>query len=108
MEKKKIVFLYTEIAGYFLACVETLLLNHEVEVHVVRYDINKEAPFLFNFPGGLNVYNRNDYNEAELMQLMQKIAPSLIVCSGWIDKGYLHICKEYKSKAVTILTLDNH
>lgn len=108
MEKKKIVFLYTEIAGYFLACVKALLLNHEVEVHVVRYDVNKEAPFQFNFPEGLNVYNRNNFDKTKLMQLMDQINPSLIVCSGWIDKDYLAICKEFKTKAVTILTLDNH
>lgn len=106
MEKKKIVFLYTEIATYFLACVNTLLQKHPVEVHVIRYKTNKEAPFRFNFPAGLKIYERNEYSNNQLYELVSNISPSLIICSGWVDKGYLNICK--KNNAISVLTLDNH
>jgi glycosyltransferase involved in cell wall biosynthesis len=108
MEKKKIVFLYTEIATYFLACVEALIKMRAVEVHIVRFDVNKEAPFVFNFPDTLFVYERTNYNDAQLLQLVNALSPDMIVCSGWIDKGYLNVCRHYRNKIATVLTLDNH
>ncbi len=108
MKRKKIVFLYTEIASYFLACVNQLLTQQAFEVHIVRYEINKEAPFKFDFSNDLFVYERNAYTDHKLLELINTISPSILVCSGWIDKGYLKICKAYKNKAVTVLTLDNN
>ena len=107
MEKKRIVFLYTEIAGYFMSCVENLSTHYPVEVHIVRYAINKEAPFKFSFSEKIRVYERNDYDDVQLLKLMDSIAPAIIVCSGWVDKGYLSVCKAYKTKARTVLTMDN-
>ena len=98
MEKKKIVFLYTEIASYFLACVKQLLEYPLVEIHIVRYAINKEAPFEFNFPENITVYERDHYTDLTLLQLVDSISPAIIVCSGWIDSGYLSICKKHKKK----------
>lgn len=108
MEKKRIVFLYTEIATYFLACVKALTEQHSVDVHVVRYAVNKEAPFIFDFPGNLTVYERDIYDDSALLNLIDSVSPHVIVCSGWIDKGYLQVCKAYRKKAKTVLTLDNH
>ncbi|CAB1274466.1 protein of unknown function [Candidatus Nitrosacidococcus tergens] len=31
-----------------------------------------------------------------------------MICSGWIDKLYLAICKKHVHQANTVLTLDNH
>ena len=107
MKTKKILFLYTEIADYFLASCKALI-KKGVEVHVVRWPVNKEAPFQFSYPEGLTVYDRSGYTNDQLMDLTGKINPDIIVCSGWVDKAYLALCKAYKKKASTILTLDNH
>jgi len=107
LPKNKIVFLYTEIATYFLACCKTLL-DKGIEVHVVRFPVNAEAPFQFVYPKGMSVYVRNDLNDEQLLELITEINPSVIVCSGWIDKGYLKVCKKFKNQIPTILTLDNH
>ena len=48
MEKKRIVFLYTEIATYFLACIEKLAQQPNVDITVIRWPLNKEAPFDFS------------------------------------------------------------
>ncbi len=101
----KIVFLYTEIADYFLsACLE---LSKDAEVHIVKWEVAKEAPFKFDFPKELNIYERGDYNNASLMKLMNEINPDIVFCSGWIDKGYLSIIKNFKNKIPTVLTMDN-
>ena len=41
----KFVFLYTEIAEYFLACCKEL--SKHGQIHIIRWPINKEAPFQF-------------------------------------------------------------
>jgi glycosyltransferase involved in cell wall biosynthesis len=109
MEKKRIVFLYTEIANYFLACVSKLMQMHpECEVHIVRLPVNKEAPFAFKIGEEIRIYDRKKYNNTELLQLIGSIQPHLIICSGWVDKGYLMVCRKFKRSVVTVLTLDNH
>lgn len=103
----KIVFLYTELAGYFLSCVSELSKRNDVEVHIVRWPVNKEAPFHFNFSEVVKVYNRKDYNDDSLNQLINDIHPAAIYCSGWIDKGYLKVCKLFRNKIPVIVGFDN-
>src|ERR1700752_3853814 len=107
-QQNNIVFLYTEIAPYFLACCSTLAENYQTNIHVIRYPINNEAPFTFSNQEKVNLYNRNDYNLDSLAGLVKEINPSFIICSGWIDKDYLRICKKYYKKIPTILTMDTH
>jgi glycosyltransferase involved in cell wall biosynthesis len=108
MEKKKIVFLYTELAAYFMACVKELMLVPGVEVHIVRWPLNKEAPFDFSFPAGLKVYNRNEYKEDQaLLDLVKTIDPALIYCSGWIDKGYMKVAKSCRKRIPVVVGFDN-
>lgn len=104
----KIVFLYTELAGYFLSCVNELSKKKkDVQVHIVRWPVNKEAPFNFNFSNSVTVYNRNELTEASLLELINAINPSIIYSSGWIDKGYLKVCKLYRDKIPVIVGFDN-
>lgn len=108
MEKKRIIFLYTEIATYFLACLEKLALYPNVEITVVRWPVNKEAPFDFSFSQSITFYTRTDFNSDEnLISFINKLNPSFIYCSGWIDKGYLKVCKKYKNKIPVVVGFDN-
>lgn len=102
----KFLFLYTEIAEYFLACCNQLAQHGEV--HIVRWPVNKEAPFQFQFSNKLNLYTKSDYNFDELKQLVATINPDVIICSGWIDKDYLKITKQYFKKIPTVMTCDTH
>jgi glycosyltransferase involved in cell wall biosynthesis len=107
MENKKIVFLYTELANYFLACVEELLKQSSIEIHIIRWKVNKEAPFDFSFSDRIKVYDRSDFSTEELFFLVNKINPHIIYVSGWIDKGYLKICRFFKLKIPVIVGFDN-
>ncbi|MCW3807477.1 glycosyltransferase family 4 protein [Plebeiibacterium marinum] len=102
----KTLFLYTELAGYVMSCFKALA-EKNVEVHVVRWPVNKEAPFEFDIPKGVTIYNRTDYTNKSLLELVKNIDPDKIICSGWVDKGYLKTAKYYKGKIPTVLTLDN-
>jgi glycosyltransferase involved in cell wall biosynthesis len=104
-----VVFLYSEIAGYFLACCKELSEEYNIKVHVVRYPVNQEAPFTFEkTKENIILYNRRDYSYKQLENLLEAINPGIIICSGWIDKDYLRICKKYYGKTPTVLTLDTH
>jgi glycosyltransferase involved in cell wall biosynthesis len=106
--KKKCLFLFTELAGYILACMKHLAANCDVVVHVVKWPINAVAPFQFSFEGdNIHFYERKEFSDIELLELAKKINPDIILCSGWQDSGYKNICKFYKGKIHTILGLDN-
>jgi glycosyltransferase involved in cell wall biosynthesis len=104
--RPKIVFLYSEIAGYFLACVKEL--SNYADVLVVRWEVNKEAPFNFTFPNNLEVIIKTDYTTDELQAKVTAFNPDIAVCSGWMDKDYLKIIKRFNKQIKTVLTLDNH
>jgi glycosyltransferase involved in cell wall biosynthesis len=103
---KKILFLYTELAGYFEACIRELN-ERDAEVHIVRWPVNSEAPFKFSFPGEVTIYERSEYDDDTLLDLAQGISPDVIISSGWVDKGYLNVCKYFKGKIPVVLSMDN-
>lgn len=102
----KVLFLYTELAGYFMSCVNELI-KQGAEVHIVRWPVNPEAPFVFEPVSGLSIYERGNYDLHSLKILAEQINPDIILCSGWIDKDYLKICKAFKKRISTVLLLDN-
>ena len=102
-----ILFLYTELASYFVAGVRELCQRGH-RVHIVRWPVNKEAPFEFAFPDAARVYERSNYKSAELLQLARDLNPDVVVASGWVDKGYLRVCRHFKGKVPTVMSMDNH
>ncbi len=107
-ETKKILFLYTELAGYFLSCIKKLHEKYSLEIHIVRYKVNKEAPFDFKFSDTITVYDESNFDVDQLLALAQKIGPDIVYCSGWINKKYLKVCKCLKGEMPTIVGFDNH
>ncbi len=105
--RKKALFLYSRMAGYFIACVQRLTEAFPVDVHIVRLPVNDVAPFNFSELPNVYIYDRYDYDEQQLQKLVQDIEPDFIFCNGWIDPGYLKICRKYYGKVATVLTLDN-
>ncbi len=102
----KILFLYTELAGYTMACLKELE-KHTDGLHLVRWPVNNEAPFRFEFSNKTSVYERNDLSTDQLLELSKEIGPHLIYASGWIDKGYLEVCKHFKRKIPVVVGFDN-
>src|SRR6218665_848960 len=76
-------------------------------ITVVRWSLNKEAPFKFNF-SGLTVREKSEFDKHSLLQFVQELQPDMIVSSGWMDSDYMAVCKRFKKKIPVILTLDNH
>lgn len=106
----EILFLYTELADYTLACLKKLKsLDSHINITVVHYPVNPEAPFDFDFEQTgkfVNIKSFMDYSSFK--QHLSKKKYDKIVCSGWINKWYLRYCRENRGSSLCILTLDNH
>jgi glycosyltransferase involved in cell wall biosynthesis len=107
-QKKKILILYSELADYVLACIRALASSPNVEVLVVHWPVNSQAPFKFDFPSEATFLSREGIGAKELVQLAQEFSPDLILCSGWMDKGYLKLCKNFRQKIPVVVGFDNH
>ena len=105
-KKQQLLFLYSELADYFFACIKELTSGKDVEIHIVHWPVNKEAPFAFEFPAGVNFYDRKQFDLLHLKEKVKSIAPDFIYCSGWMDKDYLAIARGYKNNIPVVIGLD--
>jgi glycosyltransferase involved in cell wall biosynthesis len=107
-QKHKVVFLYSELAGYFIACAKNLSLHPGVEsVHILHWPLHPEAPFKFESTSNCTLYPKARYSRRELTELINELDPTAIVCCGWMDRDYNFIAKEWQKKIPVVLTLDN-
>ncbi len=101
----KILILYSELAGYTVNCLNHYVQNNpENEIHVIRWALNKEAPFIFSFEDRVIV---NEKDEVNIEAYIQKVQPDLIICSGWFDKEYIKAVKQFKN-IKSVLMFDNY
>lgn len=103
----RLLVLYTELADYSLSCLKTLS-GERVEICLVHWPINAEAPFTFDLSFCAAHYSRDTVSDLKLDQMAADFQPNIILCSGWMDKGYVKLCRNWKQKATTVLAMDNH
>ena len=105
---KRVLFLYTELAEYFLACLQTLQ-PAEYEVHVVRWPVNKEAPFALRTLNHIHLQNRDRFTSDQVLtSWVLELSADVVFTSGWVDKGYMKVNRALKGQVPTVLLLDNH
>lgn len=104
--QSRILFLSLELSDYFLACLAELDILVD-EINVLHWPVNKEAPFNFNNLSDVNFFNRKSYNYSQLVNLIIEINPTIILCSGWVDKDYIKFLMNYYKRTPTILLFDN-
>lgn len=104
---KKVLFLYTETAPYFMASLQRLVEDHGVEVHLVRWPVNKEAPFETAEVAGIKLYARDSFNETSLRRFANNLMPDIVLASGWVDKGYMQVCRDVRRRGTpTVMCSD--
>lgn len=102
-----ILVLYTELAPYVLACLNALAEKADADIHLVRWPVNKEAPFSLAFHPRITVHERATLNRDALVDLVDRIRPALTITSGWVDKDYLRAAAEAKHLGgVSVIALD--
>jgi glycosyltransferase involved in cell wall biosynthesis len=79
-----------------------------VEVKVIHWPVNKEAPFKFDFPNGAQFIEKNNLSGQKLSDEIKAFNPDFIYCSGWMDKDYLNAIKGYKNSIPVVIGLDTH
>ena len=104
----KALFLYTELSGYFLSCVQQLS-QKEIDIQVIHWPINNDAPFLFSTDKSINLKQKNIFKSfEELEQDCLSFDPDIIYVSGWMDKQYLKLCSRFRDRnKLVILAFDN-
>jgi len=106
-EPKRIIFLYSELANYFLVCIDELRQKINCKIHIIHWPINSEAPFKLDLQiENVIFYDRKNYDLSKLQNLIHEIDPHLIYCSGWIDNDYTQIAKKYRSRIPVVSGLD--
>lgn len=99
--------LYTELAPYVLACLNELVELADADIHLVRWPVNKEAPFALSFHPRITVHERATLTDEAIVRLVHANRPLLVITSGWVDAGYLKASAAAKAEgAVTVIALD--
>jgi glycosyltransferase involved in cell wall biosynthesis len=103
----KIIVLYEELAGYFMACITDFAERYDAQVLVIRKESNPSAPFRFEKHPMIEILDRNLVSESDLFHRMKSFSAQAIFCAGWSNKFYLKICKHFQPTIPIILGLDN-
>lgn len=104
--KPNIVFLYSEVADYFLAGVKEL--SQQAHVLIIRWPVNDEAPFDLQQEAHYTMHSKDELGDySKILSTVKGFKPDLIVCSGWMDKEYIKLCKTLKNTR-QIVAFDNH
>ena len=109
MNNKTILFLFTELSAYVLACFRYACEN-EFIIHVVNYPTNSNAPFQLekSFKKSLFFHSKTQFNtKKKINDLVLEIDPKLIFVSGWMDKDYFKFSLDRNYRYKKILLLDN-
>ncbi len=101
-DRIRVLFLYTEAAPYLIACLQRLAGDHAVDVHLVRWPVNNEAPFNFD-ADHIHVQQRDRDRNDELIQFVKALLPDAIFISGWVDRTYLQIARMHRRRGIPIV-----
>ncbi len=102
----KALVLYTEAAPYVIASLRALA-RRGVEVTLVRWPVNAEAPFAFGNMEGITEHLRNSLDDAQLLDLAEGLKPDIVITSGWVDRGYLKVCRAQRKRGVPTVMLSD-
>lgn len=103
----KLLVLYEELAGYFLACINAFVEKENAEVLIIHKETNTVAPFQFAPLKSVRTLDRSKIDEKNLNNLVLEFSPDVIFCAGWGFKSYLEICRKFQINIPVILGFDN-
>ena len=103
----RIVFLYSELAGYVLACLDALAREGSHGVSVAHWPVNPEAPFRLPDAAPVVLKDRSGMSREQLSAWVAEQSPVALVVSGWMDRDYVAVARRWKPRIPVVLTLDN-
>lgn len=107
METKKIriVYLYAEIMSYNVAVFKEYVANHNAEVHIVHWDIQKKTPYVAPNIEGVFYYGKSQFSPDMLLKFVKDLHPDIVFTSGWMDKVYVQTCKKLRKQLIPIVAV---
>ncbi|MBC7488501.1 MAG: glycosyltransferase family 4 protein [Cytophagaceae bacterium] len=99
-----IVYFYSEVMGYTLAVIKSLVKDHGAKVHVVFWDKGLHTPFELPALEGVHYYKRSEMSRARLEQLLIDLSPPLLYISGRMDSDYLKASVKVRRKGTIVVS----
>jgi glycosyltransferase involved in cell wall biosynthesis len=99
-----IVFLWAEVGGYLEAVLKSLSSQPVGIINVVHWDkrnLNTTQHEITNLDKVI-FHARSEANDELIFKLLEIAKPEIVVVSGWMDKGYIRVCKKYKKKCPNV------
>ena len=108
-KRVRIAIMWTQLSGYFNACIKELALNENVDLFVSNELPSEDAPYeQESFSWIKERYQWTTHpNGSELLTRIEKFSPDIILCSGWNVDEHRYVLKKFKNKAVRLISLDN-
>lgn len=93
--------------GYTMSTIKELV-KHGVEIHVVHWDKGKLTPYTAEHHDNVFFYPRSIFTYDTLLNIVDKIKPSITVVSGWQDKLYFKVSERLRSSGMIVVgCIDN-
>jgi len=99
-----IVYFYSEVMGYTLAVIKSLVKDHGANVHVVFWDKGVHTPFELPELEGVTYYKRSSMDKRSLEELLARLSPQLLYISGRMDRDYLKASVKARNKGTLVVS----
>jgi len=104
-----ILFLYSEVMGYTLSTIRSLIKDQGCTIYLVYWDTKKKTPFQLEQIPGLHTHARSTFStKEELCTWAERLNPDLLYVSGRMDPLYLQAALFFKRKKIPVVSgMDN-
>jgi glycosyltransferase involved in cell wall biosynthesis len=100
----KVAVLHSRLSGYLAACLREFKARTGAELLIYCWPNQRDAPFEAEMFADLGeVRNRREHADAEIEAAVRDFRPDAILTSGWVDRGYVKICKSMRKQGVPVI-----
>ncbi|OAM87875.1 glycosyltransferase family 4 protein [Termitidicoccus mucosus] len=100
----RLAVLHTELASYFIACLQRFHTRHAAELLVHAWPPHPDAPFDFHNLRPLGeVFDRRESADEVLIERVRAFSPDAVLTCGWVDKGYMRACRKLRSAGIPVI-----
>jgi glycosyltransferase involved in cell wall biosynthesis len=100
----RIAVLYSELAGYTAACLNALKNKISTDIFICAWPAANDAPFSeTEFASFGPIINRAATPNKRLLCALLEYSPTVVLVAGWIDRGYLKICRELRKRQIPVI-----
>lgn len=100
----RIALLHTRLSGYLAACLRELKRITNADLLIYCWPQQTDAPFDATQFSDLGlICNRRQHSDEEILASVRAFRPTAILTSGWVDKGYIRICRQLRNDGIPVI-----